>query len=348
MPRVKAPSRGASALAPRWRVDAGEYVTAVAWVADDSLVALSTAEGRVAALDGEKGSPRWSSVLHPGGALALAASPDGTRVLSGGQDGSAALVDGASGELVARWQSPQRRWVEHVAWAPRGGLGAASMGRVARVIDGAGEAVFETEAHAASIGALAFSPDGSRLAVASYGGVTIWDIAARSKSLELAWKGSLISMAWSPDGAVIACGSQDATVHFWRLASGRDSEMSGFPTKPRALAWDARGSWLATGGSSDIALWNFAGKGPEGSAPTLLQETRSLATALAFHPRRGVLAAGYLSGLVASWDVRNPTAPNANGKSVAEVTSLAWRRDGAAFVSGDAVGVVTRWTPIDP
>jgi WD40 repeat protein len=89
-----------------------------------------------------------------------------------------------------------------------------------------------------------------------------------------AWKGSLISVAWSPDGKVIACGSQDNSVHFWRLSTGNDSEMSGYPSKPRALSWDAKSSLLATSGGEEVCVWDFAGKGPEGLPPPAAQGAR--------------------------------------------------------------------------
>ena len=55
-------------------------------------------------------------------------------------------------------------------------------------------------------------------------------------------------MVLSPDGGIVACGSQDNSVHFWRRSTGQDSEMFGYPGKPSALAFDDTGTLLATGG----------------------------------------------------------------------------------------------------
>ena len=32
-----------------------------------------------------------------------------------------------------------------------------------------------------------------------------------------------------PDGDIVACGSQDNSVHFWRRSTGMDAEMTGYP-----------------------------------------------------------------------------------------------------------------------
>jgi len=56
-----------------------------------------------------------------------------------------------------------------------------------------------------------------------------------------------------------------STAHFWRLGSGRASEMTGYPFEPEAIAWDARSSMLATGGDATICIWEFSGNGPEGT-----------------------------------------------------------------------------------
>ncbi len=68
-----------------------------------------------------------------------------------------------------------------------------------------------------------------------------------------------------------------------------------------------------------------------------------MVSTLAFHPRRGALAAGYLSGVVALWDVSHTASPRAKARTATEVTATVWHPDGAALMTGDAAGVVTCW-----
>lgn len=42
-------------------------------------------------------------------------------------------------------------------------------------------------------------------------------------------------MAWSPDGRYLSHGNQDATVHFWIVATGRELQMTGYPSKVAQL-----------------------------------------------------------------------------------------------------------------
>ena len=50
-------------------------------------------------------------------------------------------------------------------------------------------------------------------------------------------EGVKFALAWSPDAKYIATGEQDSTVHFWRVKSGADAQMWGFPTKVLQLSW---------------------------------------------------------------------------------------------------------------
>ena len=99
------------------------------------------------------------------------------------------------------------------------------------------------------------------LAVACYGKVAIYDVVTECVQQQLEWKGSLVSMVLSPDGDIVACGSQDNTVHFWRRSTGEDSMMSGYPGKPRNLAFNSSGKLLATGGYEIITVWSFENNG---------------------------------------------------------------------------------------
>ena len=78
---------------------------------------------------------------------------------------------------------------------------------------------------------------------------------------KLEWQGSLVSMVFSSDGDIVAYGSQDNTVHFWRRSTKQDSMMSGYPAKPSALAFDDTGTLLATGGGGGGNGLELPGKG---------------------------------------------------------------------------------------
>jgi len=74
--------------------------------------------------------------------------------------------------------------------------------------------------HTDEVYAVAFHPDGTRLATAGRdGAVWLWDLARGEAVARLPGHRSYVwSLAFSPDGATLASGSGDATVRLWDTA----------------------------------------------------------------------------------------------------------------------------------
>jgi WD40 repeat protein len=274
--------------------------------------------------------------------LAVAWRPGAPVLATAGHDGTARLLETATGRALATMPGTGG-WVEHLAWSPDGRTLATASGRVLRFWHADGTPRLETPPHDSTITALAWSRDGTEVAATCYGGVNFWSPAAGARVRHLAWKGSLISLAWSPDGKVVAAGSQDCSVHFWRLATERDSEITGYPFKPKALAWDARSTLLATGGDAEIMAWDFAGSGPEGTKPRRLKAHQAVVTALAFGPRKGTLASGAQDTGVILWEPRRSTSPVAYGFARDAISALAWHPTQALVAAADASGQLVVW-----
>lgn len=341
MPVVTAGSvPGHTALRPRWRLDAGDYVSSLGFCRDGRSCAIGTGAGEVLVVGAERGAVVWRERVHPQGVLEVGFGRGGVLATCG-QDGAAALFSGAGERL--RDLPGGGGWVEHLAWAPSGDRLATSAGKKVRLWTSAGDPVVETEPLASTVSALAWGAGGAELAASAYGGVQLWSVAAGARSRSLSWPGSLVSMAWSPDGKVIACGSQDCSVQFWRLRTGRGSEMRGYPFKPRALAWDSRSRFLATSGAGAVTVWGFGGRGPEGTAPLLLESHQGAVTCLAWSPIHPVLASGAQDTGVILWEPRRGRRPVRHAFLEDEVTCLAWHPDHAGLLGADAAGSVVLW-----
>ena len=178
-----------------------------------------------------------------------------------------------------------------------------------------------------------------------YGRVTIFDSATGGSNQRFEWKGSLVSLALSPDGDVIACGSQDNSVHFWRRSTGEDSMMSGYPGKPTALAFDSTGTLLATGGGEAVTVWSFEGNGPEGTYPGSLELHERAISTLDFAPDGFRLASGGRDGLVLVWSLHSDGQGRPEGAAMLEsvLAKVCWRPDGKSLAALDGDGVVTVW-----
>jgi WD40 repeat protein len=346
MPRVKpAPTQrvGPRTLTARWTLDVDDYVTGVVPLEGTSRWAVALASGRLQFVGHADGRIASEVAAHANGLGAVAARLQGDLLVTGGLDGTAKLFDAEGRALVTL---PHKGgWVEKVAWSPDGTLVATACGKVVRVWHADGRPFLETEPHESTVTDLAFSPDGRTLATCCYGGVRLWPLASGEGARHFAWKGSLISLVWSPDGKVIVCGSQDCSVHFWRVKTGDDSSMSGYPLKPKALAFSADGLRMATSGSPVVCVWRFEGKGPEGTKPLQLEAHAEPVTVLAAAPKGNLLASGAADGELVVWNPSINRKPRARtGPQGSALTAAAWWPDVSSVISGTAAGRVVLWS----
>lgn len=333
--------KGRNELIARWRHRASDFVTAMSASHDGALVAIGDASGAVTVVRTSDGAVLWKRELFAMSVLSLDWQPSGALVLASGQDRFAHALDRSSG--ASQFKLDGGAWIEHARWASHGRMIATAAAKVVRFWHSDGAPVLETPPHASTITAIAWRKDGNELAAACYGGVQFWTPARGVSTRELRWKGSLISLAWSPDIKVLAAASQDCSVHFWRLSSGRDSEMTGYPFKPRALAWDATSALLATSGDKTAMLWSFQGKGPEGTAPVELAAHQGLITELVFHRTQCVLATGSEDASIILWRPRRAHTPAEYGFVEDKVSSLVWAAND--LVVGDGSGWVHCFRP---
>ncbi len=328
-----------------WTATVGDYAIAGGWACRGSLLVVGDAAGGLFGFDGKSGTVRWQHPqAHPTGLLALAVqNSPGKHFATGGQDGRLLIWDAEEGTLVKTIEFGSG-WVEHLAWSADGRHLAASLSRRVHVFNAEGEEVWQSEDHPSTVSALAWASTGE-LATACYGRVSFFDGASGTLNQKLEWKGSLVSLALSSDGNIVACGSQDKTVHFWRRSTAEDSEMCGYPEKPASLAFDDSDTLLATGGGETVTVWSFEGDGPEGTSPGVLQLHVQSITSLTFASGRRRLASGARDGAVIVWDLKSDGLGEPVGAAfVDEVISLLmWRPDGRGLASLDAQGGVTTW-----
>ena len=270
---------------------------------------------------------------HAGGILAVAA--DAAGVVTGGDDGTVVVTRAdATSEVLAR--DPSGRWIDRVAIGPKGAVAWAA-GKSAFVMSA--NRTPRTLEVPSSIGGLAFAPKGFRLAVAHYNGVSLWYPQAISAPQMLAWKGSHLKVAWSPDARFLVTAMQEPALHGWRLADHVHLRMSGYKTKVRSMEWTASGDWLATGGADQLVLWPFQGKdGPIARTPRLLAAAPTSVLEIACHPTEDLIAVGYAHGLVLLVRITDGAQVIARRPDNQAVSALAWNAEGTLLAFGTESG----------
>lgn len=339
-----------------WTARLDAVVIACTWVG--SRLAVTDGDGRISWIDPREPAldPRTE---HDGAILSAVATGDGAALITGGDDGrlSRHTPDGDRRELL----NVSGRWIEHVALSPALGLGVAAVGREAIVFDPESGTERRRFTHPSTIGGLAIDPKGRRVAVAHYGGVTLWWLGLDGGNpRDLEWQGSHLAVTWSPSGRFVVSAMQEPMLHGWRLDDGADMRMSGYATKTRAFAWSVKGRWLATDGAAQAVCWPFTGgNGPMGKPPLqrgahglTVAASQSeemepgsdaamrLVTVVAFHPKEDVLAAGYGDGCVELIRLADGSCLNAIPPDGEPVTALAWDRTGALLAAGGESGRV--------
>jgi WD40 repeat protein len=114
--------------------------------------------------------------------------------------------------------------------------------------------------HTYWVNSVAFSPDGKRLATASYNHMAkIWDADSGQEVLTLRGHSNNVnSVAFSPDGKRLATASNDNTAKIWDAASGHEVlTLRGHTKFVFSVAFSPDGKRLATANQDDtVEIWD--------------------------------------------------------------------------------------------
>ncbi|HBS5820983.1 TPA: WD40 repeat domain-containing protein [Klebsiella variicola] len=323
-------------LVPLWTAYADDYINLLTWSPTGQLLACASADGGVAVYSVDKGRLLWRHSAHGLGTTALDWSPDGKKLASGGQDNSIMIWEPVTGEPSACWKVG-RNWVEKLAWSSDGML-ASIAGKELKLWDEWGSLKQTFDPVNSTLTGLAWMCDDD-IVTSCYGQVNCWQPGKVEPVRNYSWKGSLLSLAESPDGEWIAAGSQEGIVMLWSTSSGKSCQMSGYSSKVRHLSWSHDGQLFATGAGEDILIWDCSGEGPEGTEPDYLPVHLGTITALSFSPVSKWIASGAEDCSVFLYDAerRQKLAILVDDQAV---SALCWHPEGEYLAAGYANGTV--------
>ena len=304
------------ATADGWRARPAGSATAVALSRDGALLLCGADDGTVTVRDPVDGGDRAApQPVSDASIVALALSPAADHV---------AAVD--ADQVLRVWRVEDGARLAATAWRWQGEAQALAFGPAAdRLLIGIGtgdgsvllwrmaedaEPIVLVHDPASRVPAIAFHPDGTRLASGdSFGRLRVWDVgeAERHRLLEREMAG-IRAVAMSPDGQALATGRGDGKVALQPASDG---------DAPQQVLGDPDGTavtMLAFSGDSSALAWASAAGGEVRVAVDGVSGIRTLRSpagvmAIALSPRGDLLAAGCADGAVRLWSTAGPEVP---------------------------------------
>ena len=235
---------GSYYLVSLWDVATGENITPVAWQIPDYV----------------------HSVVF---------SPDGTMIAAGsghdsGEEGTVKLWDVTTGENIAALEHIP--YIHSVVFSPDGAMIAIGSEVGVKLWDISNKNFDTLKGYTRRVNSVKYSPDGTILALgtggdyetaASFlgGRIYLWKapLWRNIATLEGHWAGAL-SVAFSPDGMILASGALDHTVRLWDVATGANiATFEAHTEQVRSVAFSPDGTILASGaGDGKILLWDVS------------------------------------------------------------------------------------------
>jgi cytochrome c len=275
---------------------------------------------------------------HGGPVRAIAVSADGNTVLSGSFDTSAIRwsLRTDSADQVLRAHSDA---VNAVAFLKDGRMATAgSDARIAIWAPGRQQPDRVFEGHQAPIVSLAVSPDGAKLASASWDHtVGVWSLADGASRMLEGHTQNVNGVAFAPDGRSLISVGYDHELRIWPIGAGTPAVIR-LPSPLNAVTVVPDGEIIAGGADGTIRFLT-----PDGKQTGEVSATPTPIIALAISTDGTLIAAAGIGGTVAIVDHKARSVLRTLVGSGMPVWSVAFLPDGATLLTGGADGKIRRW-----
>lgn len=285
-------------------------------------------------------------------------SPDGLRIASASCDGTVRLSDVSTGAIIVtlpcaiaedvKSRSEKRADIHAVAFTPDGrNIATGSVDGLICFWDvkTGTYANKPISAHSdAAIHSLAFSHTG--LLASSSADRSIRLFTASDHKLEFTLSGhqhEVSSIAFSPDGRMLASGSVDQTIRLWNpdIGEGIGEPLRKHSSDVHSVTFSLNGAWLAScSRDGSIRIWELGTRSEIAvlSLPTIPYD-------IAFNKTNSRIAVACSDNTVQIWDPRKGVCVNTMKGHMGPVYSVAFSPDGHTVASGSTDQTTRLWDP---
>jgi WD40 repeat protein len=318
-----------------------DFPVAIAWTPDGAALTVGGGEGGIYRVQAEDGAVQRLGEHSPG-LLQLAWQPKGVQLATAGQDGSVRLWRSTAADvLTAQTVHRAKHWPAGLAWRADGEALAFASGKDVLVFDSEGSLLRELGGHSCPLTNLLWR--GRNEVIAAGNGALFIDRVDNGEVAQFVLEGTPLTLALSPDLKVAANGLADGTINFRHINNRKRSRMSGYEGKVDQTSWSANSRYLATSstGASSIVVWDFGGKGPEGSAPLQLNAHEERIESLAWQPAGPLLVSAGRDWRVVLWRP-SPKSSEALDFQLLDgpAGSTCWSPDGTRLAVAQASGKI--------
>jgi WD40 repeat protein len=195
-------------------------------------------------------------------------APSGRQILTSGDDHTVRIWDVATGQELTRLTETEDRFASSAVFSPDGKLVLTgdTMGNITLWDLSSKNKLLSLRAAEASnqllTTAVAFSPDGKKIAAASRNVAQLWDtLSGRELRRFLSHNYPINCIVFSRDGRFLLTGSNDKTARLWDVDTGRELRQFAAGRQVNAVAFSPDGTRVATGNDAGkVDMWD-AGTG---------------------------------------------------------------------------------------